>query len=225
LKITLFSNQAKSLRQARVGVRSHQRDRGQHRHGGLAHGDHVHVGPEQLDELGHVGNVVVEVERPMRQRHQPGIDPVGDVHVVVGQHGAHGVAQQGRVVARQRRHDQHPGVLAVRRQPRGQHALEVQQLAEWLVQDHFLDHRHLARADGGGAQAEGRLVVFLAEPVQQVVAGSQTARERGVRQWAVRRREQLGRGVGPDGKRIKKLPLPFVQVVEHSVLSGAGRRS
>jgi hypothetical protein len=66
-------------------VGGHQRDRGQHRHGRLADRDHVHVRAKQVaDEVLHVIDVVVQVERAVRQRHHARIGPVGDEDVVVG---------------------------------------------------------------------------------------------------------------------------------------------
>src|SRR3546814_3058848 len=44
-------------------------------------------------------------------RHHARINPVGEVDLVVGKQGAHGIAQQGRVVARQRRDQQHHRVV------------------------------------------------------------------------------------------------------------------
>jgi hypothetical protein len=91
----------------------HQRDGGQHRHGGLADRDHVHFGADVADEVLHVGHVVVEVERAGVQRHHAGIGPVGDEDLVVVQQALDGVAQQRRMVARQRRHHQHRGLLFI----------------------------------------------------------------------------------------------------------------
>ena len=54
-------------------------------------------------------------KRPARERHVARVVPVGDVDVVVGQHRAHGVAQQRREVARHRRDDQHARLRRVER--------------------------------------------------------------------------------------------------------------
>ena len=83
-------------------TRSHQRNGCQHRHSGLTHADHMTVafgGLNVPDELLDVVDVVVEVEFAFAQRHQAGIFPVGDVDTVVLHHGAHGVSQQGGIVA------------------------------------------------------------------------------------------------------------------------------
>lgn len=89
----------------------HQGNGGQHRDRGLADGHDVHVGAQVADEVLHVAHVVVQMERPGGQGHHAGVDPIRDVHVVGGQQGAHGVAQQGGVMARQRRDQQDLGIV------------------------------------------------------------------------------------------------------------------
>ena len=55
---------------------------------------------------------------PSADRHLAGVEPVGDVDVVVGQHVADGAAQQRGVVAGHRRDDQHLRVARAPRRPR-----------------------------------------------------------------------------------------------------------
>ena len=62
------------------------------------------------DELLHIVDIVVQMEFTFGQGHQAGIFPVGDVDLVVFEHGLDGVAQQRGVVAGQGRHDQHCGL-------------------------------------------------------------------------------------------------------------------
>ena len=79
-------------------TRGHQRDGGKHRHRGLAHADDVAVAVLALqvaDEFLHVVDIVVEVESAVGQRHIARIFPVGDIDLVVLEHGLDGVAQQG----------------------------------------------------------------------------------------------------------------------------------
>ena len=79
----------------------HQGNSGQHRHGGLADADDVAVAVSALqvtDELLHVVDIVVQVEFAFRQRHDAGIFPVGDVDLVVSEHGLDGVPQQSSVM-------------------------------------------------------------------------------------------------------------------------------
>ena len=88
-------------------------DRGEHRHRGLADRDHVGVAAQRVQHLDDVVDVVVEVERAGGERHHPGVLPVGDVDVVVGQQRLDRAAQQRRVVAGHRRHQQHLRVAAL----------------------------------------------------------------------------------------------------------------
>ncbi len=118
------------------------RDRGQHRHRRLAHRDDMHVAAEHVQHLDDVIDVVVEIEAAFGQRHHARIGPVGDVDLMRRQEGLDRAAQQRRVVAGHRRHDQHAR-LRVAQRPR-QLAVEMQQAAERL----FPDARDLDRRCG-----------------------------------------------------------------------------
>ena len=63
-------------------------------------------GPEQTDEADDQLDHVVEIEAAVLQRHVAGVDPIGQVDVVVGQHGLDRAAQQRREMPRQRRDHQ-----------------------------------------------------------------------------------------------------------------------
>ena len=64
-------------------------------------------GPDRVEELDEVLDVLVEPEPAGRQRHVARVVPVGDVDVVVGEHRAHGVAQQRGEMAGHRRDEEH----------------------------------------------------------------------------------------------------------------------
>jgi hypothetical protein len=203
------------FRQFRILGGGHQRNRGQHRHRRLAHGNDVHVGAKVADEVLYVIDIVGQVERAVGHRHHAGVDPVGDVDVLVRQQRAHGVAQQRGVVARQRRDDQH-GRLRQRSELGGGHVfLEMAELAERLVHDDFFDDADLAALDRGRVQLEGRFLVILAEAVHQLIAGGDTLRKRGVREWRHRIGEQFCRGIGPLHQRVQHGALHLVQLVKH----------
>ena len=88
-----------------------------------------------LNEFSDVVDVIVEMKFALRHRDQTRVFPVGDVDLVVRQHGPHGVAQQSGVVAREGRHDQHNG-LHLEPIQGGRviaEALETAQLAKRLV--------------------------------------------------------------------------------------------
>ena len=65
-------------------------------------------GPSTSRKCDDVVDEVVEVEAAVLQPDVARIVPVGDVDVVLGEHRAHGAAQQGGEMARHRRHQQHP---------------------------------------------------------------------------------------------------------------------
>jgi hypothetical protein len=203
----------------RLAAAGHERHGRQHRHGGLAHADHVAVavlGLQQADELLHVVDVVVEVELAFGHRHQARVLPVGDVDLVVLQHGAHGVAQQRGVVARQRRHDQHHGLALERLEDVrlvGE-ALEAAQFAERLVElDRFLDDDVFA-VDLDRLDVELGLLVVLAQAVQQVVAGGHALGHGQLAPHGALAVE-LGGGLGEVRERLHQGTLGFVELIEH----------
>ena len=128
------------------------------------------------NKLLHVIDIVVEVKLAARQRHEACVFPVGDVDLVVFQHAFDGVAQQGGVVSRQRRHDQHSRlVLEV-----GQggavvcKTFEAAQFTKWLVDlNAFMDGNFDAAVDNV-LNAKAWLFVILAQTVDQVIASRHT---------------------------------------------------
>jgi hypothetical protein len=99
----------------RVSGRLHDRDRRHHRHRWLAYGDHMHVAAEEMQSGNDVIDVVVEIELPFGDRHHTGVDPFGEVDVVIGEQRFDGAAQQRRVVPRHWRHDQKARLRPLRR--------------------------------------------------------------------------------------------------------------
>ena len=78
---------------------------------GLAHGDHMQCRGRGARMIVHqVQGVVLDVEAgPRGHRDVARIVPIGDVDFAIRQQRAHGRAQQSRVVARHRRHQQARG--------------------------------------------------------------------------------------------------------------------
>ena len=74
---------------------------------------HMRALAHHAEELHQVIHVIVEPERTVGERHVAGIMPIGDVDVVVGQQGAHRAAQQRGEMARERRDDEHLGLLGI----------------------------------------------------------------------------------------------------------------
>ncbi len=56
-------------------------------------------------------DIFIQPELALLQRHVARVVPIGDVDVMIAQQGLHGAAQQGRKVARHRRHQQHARLL------------------------------------------------------------------------------------------------------------------
>ena len=110
-----------------VAARLHERRRGKHRNRRLADRHDMRVRPERMEDVDEVVDIVVEVERAFADRHHARIGPVGDVDFGMRQHRLDRAAQQRRIVAGHRRHDQQ---LAVGLAAGRQRALEMDQVAE-----------------------------------------------------------------------------------------------
>ena len=190
----------------------------------------MHVGAEKSDELAHVVDVVVDMELALFQRHHARVDPVGDVHVVVRQHGAHRVAQQRGKVPRQRRHQQHLGLRGDARQ-RGLglatllasrlfagHAFEPQQVAERLLDDDAFFDAHGLAVDDGAGQPERRLLVALRQAMKQFRAGGDAPAGRKVGKGTERIAEQFEAGTCQMVPGRKRRVLKLVQGIPHQCL-------
>ena len=136
----------------------HDGDRRHHRHAGLTHGDDVGVGAQKMQEIDDVVDVVVQIEHVGHDRHVAAIDPVGDVDVMVRQHGLDRAAQQGREMSRQGGRDQNLGIVAVGL------ALEMDQIAIGPVDRHLDLDRHFLAVDHRMVDAPFGLAVFVGHP-------------------------------------------------------------
>ena len=160
-------------------ARSHQRHSGQHRHRGLANAHYMAVAVFALhmaDAVLHIVDVVIQIESTFGQRHETCVFPVGDIDLVVFEHGFDGIAQQRCVVARKRRYDQHDRmVLDFDQRVRivGQ-ALKTQQIAKGSAPLDALVNRHLDAIDLYGTQAELGLFVVFSQAVHQLIARRHT---------------------------------------------------
>ncbi len=198
----------------------HERNGGQRGNGGLAHTHDVTVAVDPLqvaNKLLHIIDVVVEMEVAFGQRHHAGVFPVGDVDLVVFQHGAHGLAQQRGVMSRQRSDHQHhrlalefeQGFAVVRE------ALEAAQLAKRFVDLDPLVNRHANAVDIDGVNAELRFFVVFAEPVHQLISRRDALRHRQLGKRPSRVVVNLGGHTGQFGKRLHEGALRFVNLVQH----------
>src|SRR3546814_8841089 len=78
--------------------------------------------------------------------------------------------------------------------------LEAKKKAERLLGDDLLDHRHVVAGHLDRVDAEGRLLVVLADAVQQLVDGGDARRARYGRQPAVAGGEHACVRIGPVGE-------------------------
>ena len=108
-------------------------------------------------------------KRPCSSGDVAHVVPVGDVDVVLGQHGPHGAAQQRREMAGQRRDQQHARLRGV------DVLLEMQQRAERRDMRGLLAHRDLAVADRDLVDAERRPLVGEAGARDQFIGRGQIA--------------------------------------------------
>ena len=93
---------------------------------------------EMAEHVDDVVDVVVEIEGAFRRRHHAGVRPVGDVDVVLRKHRRHRAAEQRRVVAGERRHDEE---RRIGRPVFRQVAFEMQERAERPRPDDVLGNR------------------------------------------------------------------------------------
>ena len=196
-----------------MAIAVHRCGRGIGRDGRLAHRQHMRagipLGSDRSQEIGQVVDIVVEVEAAVRQRHQLRIAPVGDVDVGRDQHPPHRVAQQRRVMARHRRHDQQLGSAG--------HAFanEMLELAEGLAQHDLFTDRDFAAVDHRLGDAERRLAARGSRMREdfQSRRKHRPAAEIGkrVRRVLEQARAEVRHGAGTSQHRS----LEFVSVVQH----------
>ena len=150
-------------------VLRHHRGRDQRGDARLAHRNDVRALAHHLEEADQVLDVFVETEHAGTARHVAHVVPVGDVDVVLGQHGAHGGAQQRGEMAGQRRHHQHARLRHL------DVLLEMQQRAERRDVRALLAHLDLAVADHDPVDPERRPRVREAGARDQLVGRGEVA--------------------------------------------------
>ena len=197
-----------------IAVRLHQRGGGQHRHGRLAHGEHVHVAAEEAEHVGHGVDVVVEIEAAGGQRHVARVLPVGDVDLVVGQERLDRAAQERGEVARHGRHQQQARML--RGAGRIDVALEMDEAAERRLPHDLLGHGHRLAVDAGAGDAEVGLGVAPRGALEHLAGGDRAAADRRVGQRIEGIEEQPARACCRPG-RPEGSPAELIPMVEQHV--------
>ncbi len=88
-----------------------------------------------MQDVHDIFDIIAQTKLAFGHRNQARINPVSDINIMIGQHGLHCAAQQSCIVPRHRRNNQQFGIFLV---IGWQHALEMQQVAEWTAPDDFL---------------------------------------------------------------------------------------
>jgi len=172
----------------------------------------VGVAAERVQHRNHVVDVIVEIEWPLRQRHDAGVAPFGDVDVVIGQKGLDGAAQQGRKMPGQRRDDQQPRLRPARRML--EYAFEVRELAEGALPNAGDTHRHPLAANQRRGNPPIRAAVAAGRTLEQLRRrGHRFAKAGGVERIH-RIFEQQPGGVGCGPRRIERGMAHFIEPIE-----------
>ena len=144
-RVDWAAHQHHAMRDVRIILRFHARDRGQHRHRRLAYRHHMHAAAKKMQHRDQVIDVIVEIERSFGERHHPGVDPLGQVNVVIGEKPLDGAPQQRRIVAGHGGDDGHARLGTARRML--EDTLEMQEPAERPFPDSGEVNRHPLAAD------------------------------------------------------------------------------
>ena len=102
-----------------------------------------------LQHADQVVDIFLEAEAPLHERDLARILPVGDVDIVVLQHGLHRVAQECREVTGKGSDDQHFRLWRV------DVLAEMEHAAKREIEHCLLDNKRLAILDNHGRDAEG----------------------------------------------------------------------
>ena len=143
------AHQGHGIRRCGILIHLHAANGRQHRHGRLAHGNHMHIGTEKGHDLAHIVDIVIKIETAFIERDETRIDPVGDIDFMGRQKGFHRAAQQGRIMARHRRDDQDfrlADMLAIN------HPVEMDHIAKCFLEHDAFGDLHVNPVDGGGGQ-------------------------------------------------------------------------
>ena len=165
-----------------------------------------------MQDRDHVVDIIVEIETAFRQRHHAGIDPVGDIDVVIGQERFHRAAQQRGEMARHRRDDEQPRLRPARRVL--EDALEMDELAERPLPHRRELHRHALAADQRRGDAPFRPAIAARRALEQFGRRGDRFAEGGEGQRIDRVLVEQPRGVGPGACRIERRVAHLVEPIQ-----------
>ena len=151
----------------------------------------------------------------MASGHHPGVRPIGDVDIVMGQESLDRAAQQRRVMAGHRRDDEELRL----RCSSGQVALEAQDAAERPLPDHLLRDRDHPAVHRRVVEAEARLGVTAGHPLEHLGRGGHgPAESRGGDEGGLRPEAgEVGRGAGRTSDQVSEF-MKLVGQGIHDVL-------
>ena len=135
----------------------------------------MRAGPDVLQERDQVLDIFVEAEAAILRRNVARIVPIRNVHIMLRQHGAHGVAQQRREMPGQGSDQQHARLRGL------DILLEMQERAERRDQRRLLAHGDLAVADHHAVDAVRRPLMRQPRPRDQLVSCAQAGQMRDMR--------------------------------------------
>ena len=187
----------------------HERDRSQDRDGWLANRDDMDVRPQDPQEIDHVVGIVVEAERTLFQRDQTGVDPIGDVDVMIRQKRLDGAPQQGREMAGQRRHQQDLGILPCRV------TLEMTQYAKIFSQCNRVFDGDLFAVDHRVLDTELRPFIAADRSFQQLIGGGNRPSRSHMCEWEAWVGEDLVSGLCHEAQGFERIEMPVVERIEH----------
>ena len=196
-----------------IVFRLHQRRGGQHRHGRLAHGKHMHVAAEEAEHADHGVDVVVEIEAAGDLRHVARVLPVRDVNLMLGQERLDGAAQERGKVARHGCDQQQPRVL------RGEGgidvALEMEKATEGRLPHYLFAYLHRLAVDPGAGDTEIRFVVAPRGALEHLAGGDRASPHGRVGQWVEGIEEQAARAGRRPGRSESSLTKLIPMVEQH----------
>ena len=209
------SHQRHAARCRRMIILRHHGDRGQHRHRRLADAHDMAARPEEVEELDHMLDILVEAEAAGGDRHVAGVVPVGDKNIVVPQQHLDRAAQQCGEMAGHRRHQQHLRLLPV-----GIFS-EMNQARKRRFEHHLVGHAGQLVADHHVIDRKGRPDMRGAGLAEHLQPGIQIAQPDAVRRLWSDGPQQAARRAGHHPQGIHNIGLRLVHLIDHTAIPAA----
>ncbi|MNT01471.1 hypothetical protein D3C72_1359370 [compost metagenome] len=164
---------------------------------------------QHLDDI---TDVIVEIEGPIARCHHAGIDPIGNVNIGRRQQRLHGAAQQGRIMAGHRRHQQH---LRLRLAGRIDLFFEMDEIAERTRPDGLFSNGNGLSIDNSRGKAEFRFDITARQAFENLEAGIEASSEGRAGKRVHRIVAGLAHHIGTGAQRRHGRMVHFIKMVEH----------